>query len=100
MIRKGRGGTPVPYCDYELLPRTPWKYALASGELEAEEREGEPFPFLPAIPAAPCALSWSPSPGILRTASTACAPSGRNPLSRWGNRFPFPYFHTAAPSYG
>ena len=34
-----------PYCDYELLPKTPWNYAYCSEELAVERNGVAPIPF-------------------------------------------------------
>ena len=83
-----------PYCDYELLPRTPWKYALASGELEAEEREGDAIPFSSRHPrrtlrAVLVPISWDFEDGF----DSVCAkrPESAEPVGEPVSLSLFPY---------
>lgn len=100
MNTKGTGwNAGIPTAIMSCCP-APLKYALASGELEAEEREGDAIPFSSRHPrrtlrAVLVPISWDFEDGF----DSVCAKRPES-AERWGNRFPFPYFHTAAPSYG
>jgi hypothetical protein len=39
-----------PYCDYELTPKSEWRYGFASARLEVIEAEGNEYPFSESQP--------------------------------------------------
>ncbi len=63
-----------PYCDYELIPNSPWNYAFASNELEIERHIQDTVPFSSKQPAitvkTKCAkIDW----GVNTEFDTLCA---------------------------
>lgn len=71
-----------PYCDYELLPRSPWGFALAGEDLTPVELplDGE-YPFSPesapiALEATLIPISWSEKNGVAAPTPDSLTPTG------------------------
>ncbi|MBQ7915782.1 MAG: glycoside hydrolase family 127 protein, partial [Firmicutes bacterium] len=63
-----------PYCDYELIPQTPWNYGFAGTELTVTEKTGDDIPFSSVHPrltlqASLSPIRWGYEDGFLTVAS-------------------------------
>ena len=76
-----RDGVPrrFPYCDYELLPRSEWRYGFAAGNPTVCEKEGDAVPFSSRNPRLTlkmplCRVDWDFADGY----TTVSAPRPRS----------------------
>ncbi len=73
-----------PYCDYELIPKSEWRYAFADTNLSVTLKEGDTVPFSSASPrlaikAKLCKIDWDWAEGYSTVANDV--PASRTALS-------------------
>lgn len=74
-----------PYCDYELTPKSEWRYGFAATELSLKENHGDAIPFSSkaariCLKAKLARVDWEMAEGYEAVANEV--PRGRNALSK------------------
>lgn len=80
-----------PYCDYEILPESPWNYAFASPCFTYEENLVGETPFSPETPPVQLRTMMVPICWELENGVCTVVPAGREPLGAPEEKILIPY---------
>jgi len=83
-----------PYCDYELYPKSEWRYGFVSNEFTVVHKKGDEIPFSSKNPrivlkAKCCKVKWDYEDGF--DTVSAKKPSSKKPLSNPETKELYPY---------